>query len=169
MSRWTPEEEHTIRMAGAGWCSEELFSQIWDELDATRQRIATLEAELAASREDAKLAWAEAAMGPTEAAITHELAQSQAHGRALRDALERLRDRWEVGSAPWTIANEALAQTPVASLAAHDAEVLERAAEIAEEHARPELTMSGKTVYGNPSALKIAQAIRALAAQEVKP
>ena len=135
------------------------------------ERIATLEAELAASREDAKLAWAEAAMGPTEAAITHELAKLQAHANALRDALEKF--RWAAApeqhggtsAYPYEEIVDLLAQTPAASLAAHDAEVLERAAEIAEEHARPEPTMSGKTVYGNPSALKIARDIRALAAQ----
>jgi hypothetical protein len=103
------------------------------ERDEARARIATLEAELAASREDAKLAWAEAAMGPTEAAITHELAKLQAHANALRDALLRIQIGCGCGCDDF--AAKALAQTPAASLAAlkaslvdtssHDAEVLE--------------------------------------------
>ena len=115
--------------------TNQLIQQSRAALDL-RDRVSTLEAELAASREDAKLAWAEAAMGPTEAAITHELAKLQAHANALRDAgtdmaraLEKFHEEFPsylygmCALSDWN--NAALAQTPAASLAARDAEMLE--------------------------------------------
>ena len=146
-------------------------------LDWLRGQKATLEAELASSREDAKLAWAEAAMGPTEAAITHELAQSQAHANALRDALVSLHGACEYPDSCHKYPNHrcrscrdnfvidaALAQTPAASLAAHDAEVLERVAKHFAQMAAERPGQIGQAFYEAAD-----REVRALAAQEVKP
>ncbi len=97
-------------------------------------RVATLEAELAASRTDATLAWAEAKLiGEDEDAANLNAANWQAHANALRDALEKIRGcmGWDYGrgmDAPedvLEIAITALDATPAASLRSHDAEVLE--------------------------------------------
>ena len=34
----TPEEEQAIREAGPGWCSEMLWGEIWQMIDAERRR-----------------------------------------------------------------------------------------------------------------------------------
>ena len=88
---------------------------------ALKDRIATLEAELKSARADAQLAWVEVKdIEVTEAA-------ANAHANALRDALAEagLHDV-SCEMTPGTCRTcTALAQTPAASLAAHDAEVLE--------------------------------------------
>ena len=121
-------------------------------------RIAELEAELAEAREHAE-AW------ESEADSANTLGQSwMAHANALRDALERVRNTAWIGGNEGmrSMCQEALAQTPAASLAAYRASVLEEAERLAAALAKSDC-----------SAGYVATRIRALAAQaaaqEVKP
>jgi len=124
-------------------------------LDWLHGQKATLEAELAASRMDAEQGWREAHM-------------MVATANALRDALEGL------PCAPWCATShemharcdcqrKALSATPAQSLAAHDAEVLERAATCAEAF------LWNLPAIQSQVGANCGDAIRALAAQEVKP
>lgn len=147
-------------------------------------------------REKAELEQERASMCNDIAARVAENFALQARANALRDALREftpegvphngvafaLREfakarqyasgKWDGRSqtlVEWAIAIEnALAQTPAASLAAHDAEVLERAAKLADaaSHEPGAQGYSGGPKYVDM--MKLAKAIRALAAQEVK-
>lgn len=137
------------------------------ELDTLRARVAELEADNQGSLKAAAY-WKE------------NWQRSEAHASTLREALEKCEDEWRKLGGPlsaWpsgdgrrgiaiALADEcaaALATTPAASLAAHDAEVLERAATVAESYLWNIASIPSD--YG----AACGDAIRALAAQEVKP
>ena len=112
-------------------------------------RVAELEAELVAQRYRA-------------AECLYERNEAQAHANALRDALVLIEPRSYGVPRVGDIAAKALASTPAADLAAHDAEV------------RKSVLMEAATWFegsGEPIGKATAQFIRALAAQaqEVKP
>jgi len=141
-------------------------------LAAAEARIAALEAELAASREDARAGWTE------QGQMALECYALLATANALRATLEKLACLGN-GDLPGTsegntIAQRALAENavPAANLAAHDAEVLERAiAEITNRCVRQVGESSLIPGYNRcmDDVERAIERIRALAAQEVKP
>jgi len=181
----TVEREAWIREHGAGVTPQSwqpgvtMLRDLQAEIDALRAalaaaeaRIAALEAELAAQRDRA-------------AECLFERNEAQAHANALRDALADIADSNGCEIEGCTnrnciagkAAKAALAQTPAASLAAHDAEVLERAASICDKARAIAAgrTDDRSTVKASMYELveyivtECADHIRALAAQEVKP
>jgi len=100
------------------------------------------------------------------------LAAAEAHANDLRGALERVRNTAWIGGNEGmrSMCQEALAATPAASLAAHDAEVLERAiAEITNRCVRQVGESSLIPGYNRcmDDVERAIERIRALAAQEV--
>lgn len=164
-----------------------------------RARVAELEAELAEARSGA-LAQRAVVVCNDLARIDKERMEWQSHAKALRDVVAASEAEWRRLAGPlsaWSrgdrrrdaardIADDharVLAQTPAASLAAHDAEVLERAAGVCDVWAgkcadiqrdaeeRWDDVREAEANAMGATAEELAAAIRALAAQaqEVKP
>lgn len=125
---------------------------------ALKARVATLEAELAEVRAGAAVAVA------TRDSMERFGNRQAAHANALRDALEKIRNTAWIGGNEGlrAMCQEALAQTPAASLAANNAEVLERAAKACDQWEQDACDCSD---CGNHGASDCAKSIRALAAQ----
>ena len=150
------------------------------EIDRHEAQIASLKHDEATLLEDAdymrqRIAALEAERGEWRAAAGREIAVAYAHANALRDALEGIVPVLEKNDMPQSahVLRNILAAHPAASLAAHDAEVLERAsAMLAQLVSRGNAGNIGAfgdgLIQGHKNALEVLRALAAQA-QEVKP